>query len=94
MLLFLFPIVRSTQVIYFGASTSGKLWVDNVWQICQTPFVFRTEKEIVWVTAALKDFKKFPMTARGKILSALNLAAEGEKAEIAKPYEWTGSGYF
>ncbi len=56
--------------------------------------MFNTEKEIVWVTAALKDFKKFPKAAQEKIFSTLNLAAQGEKAEIAKPMKGLGAGVF
>ena len=41
--------------------------------------MFNTEKEIVWVTAALKDFKKFPKAAQQKIFDSLTLAAQGEK---------------
>lgn len=56
--------------------------------------MFNTEKEIVWVTAALKDFEKFPMAAQGKIFDSLTLAAQGEKGELAKPMKGLGAGVF
>lgn len=56
--------------------------------------VFNTEKEIVWVAAALKDFEKFPKTAQRKIFDSLTLAAQGEKAGIAKPMKGLGAGVF
>ena len=44
--------------------------------------------------AALKEFRTFPDAARKKIISALNLAAQGEKAEISKPVKGLGTGVF
>jgi phage-related protein len=41
--------------------------------------------EILWVKSARKEFETFPAGAREIILSALVVAAEGKKADIAKP---------
>lgn len=49
-------------------------------------------KEIVWIKAALKDFEKFPAGAREIMQSALVIAAEGRKADIAKPMKGLGAG--
>lgn len=51
-------------------------------------------KVISWIKAAQNDFDKFPLEARQKIVGALKIAAEGEKADIAKPMKGLGSGVF
>lgn len=50
--------------------------------------------EIAWFKAAFKEFKTFSQEAQAKIFSALNLAAQVEKAKIAKPMEGLGAGVF
>jgi phage-related protein len=47
--------------------------------------------EILWVKSARKEFETFPAGAREIILSALVVAAEGKKADIAKPMKGLGS---
>ncbi|RLJ20749.1 hypothetical protein DJ030_06290 [bacterium endosymbiont of Escarpia laminata] len=42
--------------------------------------------------AAHKEFGKFPQGAQTIILRALTIAAEGSKADIAKPMKGLGSG--
>lgn len=54
----------------------------------------RTARPISWMKPALKDFEKFPAEARGICLDALSIAAEGGKADIAKPFKDVGSGVF
>lgn len=49
-------------------------------------------KEILWVKAARKEFEAFPAGARDIIQSALVVAAEGRKADIAKPMKGLGAG--
>ena len=49
---------------------------------------------ISWVKAAQKDFAKFPLEARQKMIRALKIAAEGQKADIAKPLKGLGSGVY
>ena len=44
--------------------------------------------------AALKEFESFPETARSICLAALTVAAEGSKADIAKPMRGLGAGVF
>src|SRR6058998_2310642 len=45
-------------------------------------------------TSALKEFETFPEGARSICLAALTIAAEGGKADIAKPMRGLGSGVF
>ncbi|MGH8225909.1 MAG: type II toxin-antitoxin system RelE/ParE family toxin [Gammaproteobacteria bacterium] len=47
-----------------------------------------------WIRAALKEFETFPEDARTVCLTALTIAAEGGKADIAKPLHGLGSGVF
>jgi phage-related protein len=49
-------------------------------------------RPISWIKAALKDFEAFPEGARSIYLAALTIAAEGGKADIAKPMQGMGSG--
>jgi len=46
------------------------------------------------VKAARKDFETFPDGAQTEILRALTIAAEGRKADIAKPVKGFGAGVF
>lgn len=48
-------------------------------------------RPIGWIKAARKDFEKFPESVRGRVLAALTIAAEGHKADIAKPMKGVGS---
>ena len=45
----------------------------------------RKTRPVSWIKAALKDFQEFPEGAKGILLGALTIAAEGGKADIAKP---------
>ena len=54
----------------------------------------RDTRPISWVKAARKDFEKFPERAQIEILRALTIAAEGRKADTAKPMKGFGSGIF
>jgi phage-related protein len=54
----------------------------------------RATRPISWIKAARKDFEKFPEEAQTICLSALTIAAEGGKADIAKPFKGLGSGVF
>ena len=42
-------------------------------------------RHVSWIQAALKEFEKFPEAARLICLTALTIAAEGGKADLAKP---------
>ena len=44
--------------------------------------------------AALNEFRSFPDGAQSVYLAALTIAAEGGKADIAKPLQGLGSGVF
>lgn len=52
----------------------------------------RNTRPISWVSAALKEFNTFPEGAQSICLAALTIAAEGGKADIAKPMKGLGSG--
>jgi phage-related protein len=54
----------------------------------------RKTRPISWIRAALKEFEDFPEGARSVCLTALTIAAEGAKADIAKPMHGMGSGVF
>jgi phage-related protein len=54
----------------------------------------RNTRPISWIKAARKDFEGFPEGARLEILRALTIAAEGGKADIAKPLQGFESGVF
>src|SRR5437016_1355763 len=52
----------------------------------------RRTRPISWIKAALKEFNTFPEGVRSICLAALTIAAEGGKADIAKPMYGMGSG--
>ena len=54
----------------------------------------RKTRPISWIRAALKEFETFPEGARSVCLAALTIAAEGGKADVAKPMQGLGSGVF
>ena len=54
----------------------------------------RKTRPVSWVKAALRDFEAFPENAQSVCLAALTIAAEGGKADIAKPMKGMGSGVF
>lgn len=54
----------------------------------------RNTRPISWIKAARKDFEDFPEGARLAILRALTIAAEGGKADIAKPLKGFDAGVF
>ncbi len=54
----------------------------------------RPTRPISWIKAARKDFEEFPEEAQVRVLQALTIAAEGAKADIAKPLKGFGSGVF
>jgi phage-related protein len=54
----------------------------------------RETRPISWIKSARKDFEKFPAEAQTTCLTALTIAAEGAKADIAKPFKGVGSGVF
>ncbi len=49
-------------------------------------------RPISWIKAARKAFEHFPEPVQFEGLLALTTAAEGGKAEIAKPLQGLGSG--
>lgn len=51
-------------------------------------------RPVSWIRAALKEFQTFPERSRSVCLTALTIAAEGGKADVAKPMHGLGSGVF
>ena len=61
------------------------------WHWMQEP---RKTRPVSWIKAALKEFETFPKDAQSILLTALTIAADGGKADIAKPMHGLGSGVF
>ncbi len=61
--------------------------------VADSPMTRKT-RPVSWIRAALKEFETFPEGARSICLAALTIAAEGGKADIAKPMHGLGSGVF
>lgn len=51
-------------------------------------------RSISWVKGALKSFEAFPVDVRLELADALTVAAEGGRAETAKPMRGLSSGVF
>jgi phage-related protein len=51
-------------------------------------------RRISWVRAALRDFSRFPEEVQLRMTRALEIAADGEMADSAKPMTGVGSGVF
>ena len=49
-------------------------------------------RPIGWIRAARKAYETFPATVRDRVNTALTIAAEGGKADIAKPLKGLGPG--
>lgn len=56
--------------------------------------MIRKTRPVSWIKAALKEFETFPEGAKSICLAALTIAAEGGKADVAKPMHGLGSGVF
>ena len=54
----------------------------------------RRTRPVSWIKAALKAFRVFPAEAQSICLTALTIAAEGGKADLAKPLHGLGAGVF
>ena len=52
----------------------------------------RNSRPISWIKAARKTFETFPEAVRDRVNIALTIAAEGGKADIAKPLKGFESG--
>lgn len=52
----------------------------------------RNTRAISWIKAARKDFEKFPDEAQSICLAAPTIAADGGKADVAKPMLGLGAG--
>lgn len=49
-------------------------------------------RPIGWVRAARRVYETFPVTVRDRVNTALTIAAEGGKSDIAKPLKGFGAG--
>jgi len=74
-----------TEVVRYDNAEAG---IGSGWRIT------RKTRPISWIKGALKEFDTFPERARSICLAALTIAAEGGKADIAKPMHGMGSGVF
>ena len=54
----------------------------------------RKTRPVSWISAARREFEAFPDGARSILLAALTIAAEGGKADVAKPMVGLGTGVF
>jgi phage-related protein len=54
----------------------------------------RKTRPVSWIKAALKAFERFPIDAQSVFLTALTIAADGGKADLAKQMHGLGSGVF
>src|SRR5689334_15326014 len=51
-------------------------------------------RAVSWIASARKNFLDFPAGAQEIVLTALTIAADGGKSDIAKPLKGMGSGVF
>ncbi len=56
--------------------------------------MIRKTRPVSWIRAALREFETFPEGVRSICLAALTIAADGSKADIAKPMHGMGTGVF
>jgi len=49
-------------------------------------------RPIGWIRAARREYEKFPIAVQDRVGAALTIAAEGGKADIAKPMKGLGQG--
>jgi phage-related protein len=54
----------------------------------------RDTRPISWLRGAHRDFAKFPAEVQRVALAALTMAAEGSKADSAKPFKGADGGVF
>src|SRR2546426_3124485 len=54
----------------------------------------RNTRPISWLKGARRDFEDFPEEVQYDALSALTIAAEGGKADTAKPFKGVDGGVF
>jgi len=54
----------------------------------------RDSRPVSWMKAARRDLEEFPEEVRDRMLTALAIAAEGGKADIAKPFKGVDGGVF
>jgi phage-related protein len=51
-------------------------------------------RRVSWIKSALKEFASFPQAVQEQAKFALEIAAAGQKADIAKPLKGLGGGVY
>ena len=54
----------------------------------------KNTRPVSWIKAVRKDFEEFPEHVQRDMLTALTIAAEGEKSDNAKPFKGVDGGVF
>ena len=54
----------------------------------------KNTRPVSWIKAARKDFDEFPGNVQRDMLTALAIAAEGEKSDNVKPFKGVDGGVF
>jgi phage-related protein len=54
----------------------------------------RMSRPVSWIRSALRSLEDFPVEIQERCKAALTIAAEGGKADVAKPLHGFGSGVF
>lgn len=68
--------------------------LSNMTTLCPINSVLNPTRPIAWIQAAKRAFDAFPEDSKAMVFSALNIAADGGMALIAKPMNGLGSGVF
>lgn len=54
----------------------------------------KNTRPVSWIKAARKNFEEFPEHVQRDMLTALTIAAEGEKSDNPKPFKGVDGGVF
>ena len=54
----------------------------------------KNTRPVSWLKAARRDFAEFPEPVQRDLLTALTIAAEGEKSDNTKPFKGVDGGVF
>ena len=65
--------------------------IDNI-DVWANQCMDETTRPVNWVRAARKSFAEFPQPVRDRMNAALTIAAQGGKADTAKPLKGLGPG--
>ena len=76
------------------ANGASQRYLEVAWSKRTTYGLSRDSRPIGWIKAVRKVFETFPQAVRDRANTALTIAAEGGKADIAKPLKGVESGVF